>query len=516
MIFRISKNTSRFLWRRRFKILIGTVIFFVFLGIFSYLTNPFTQYSIIDQNAITVAKQNDVFTINFNTDIHIRDNLLYTTIGKMKSGWHIFINRLDPRIHIIGEDIEDIIKNTHASRFNEDRVFLISGEHFSVLYPRSLGIFYHSLIDPRTALNPQDWENRQGIYLKTLGFTLDTYEHASRLSTTIVPVWRDTVTFINIYAPPSDTLYSLLYGLYTLQSSDDLVKIYPYQADPCDCDNDTKQAAQMVQQKFQESLKRHTNDYLTETYDFKTGLVRQDIYLSSTKDSVKRNSSFHDNVIYWKTHELAQKLGIIDKDPEFLAQMKERIIKTYWLPDKGYFLEELSEDAIQEQWYSSDWLIAYQTGFLDASNEKDLEILDAAAKYIIRNNIDQPFGMRYQTDIRPQQLHRTVRTFAREYGSTAIWSHWGMEYIKMLTRLAQETGNVQYVIRADQQIQAYKKNIIEYGGFPEVYKSEGEIFNTRFYQGMRSTGWIVNYEQAVAMYQWTVENWTTFQQNEVQ
>lgn len=507
MIFTLSKKTSRYLWRNKFKLIYSSVLFFLLLAIFSYLTNPFTTYSIIDTHAIEVTKENNAYKIYFHNKIYLRDNVVYSTIGKMKSGWHIFINRLDPRLPIFSGSLADIITKTHQSRFNSSRAFLISGEHFSVLYPRSLGIFYHSLIDPRTALNGQDWENREAIYLKTLGFTLASFENATRLSTTIVPVWRDTVTLINIYAPPSDTLYSLLYGLYTLQTTEDMKHIYPYEASPCDCQNDTAKAALLLEEQFSLSLARHTRTYLKETYDESTGLVRKDIYLSSTKDSVKRQSSFYDNVIYWKTNELAQKLGIIEQNPTFLVQMKQRIIQTFWLKDSGYFLEELSEDAVREKWYSSDWLIAYQTGFLDPENESDLRILDTAAKYIIRNDIDQPFGMRYQTDIRPQQLHRTVRTFAREYGSTAIWSHWGMEYIKLLTRLAQETGNVNYLIRADQQIQDYKKNILEYGGFPEVYRSEGEIFNTRFYQGMRSTGWIVNYEQTVAMYNWTVNNW---------
>ncbi len=507
MFFRISRRTSRFLWRNKLRILISTLVFFTLLGIFSYFTNPFTSYSIIDKHSVEVSEQNDEFSIKFNTSIHLRDNFIYSTLGKMKAGWHIFINRLDPRIHISGTSVDEIIRNTHNSRFGDNRAFLISGEHFSILYPRSLGIFYHSLIDPRTALNEKDWKNRQAIYLKTLGFTLESYEKAKHLSTTIVPVWTDTVTLINIYAPPSDTLYSLLYGLYTLQTSDDLTQIYPYSAHSCNCKNNTEKAAQYLEKKFATSLARHTRTYLSETYDPSTGLVRKDIYLSSTKDSVKRSSAFYDNVIYWKTNELAQKLGIIETDPVFLAEMKQRIIHTFWLKKQGYFLEELSDDAIKGKWYSSDWLIAYQTGFLDPSNPDDRKLLEASVQYIMAHDIDQPFGMRYQTDIRPQQLHRTVRTFAREYGSTAIWSHWGMEYIKLLTRLSQETGNINYLLRADHQIQAYKQNIIEYGGFPEVYRNEGEIFNTRFYQGMRSTGWIVNYEQAVAMYNWTVNNW---------
>ncbi len=501
-IIRISKKASKALWKNRIRIILTLTIIIAFLGIFSYLTNPFTRFSIIDKNIIKITKKNDQIDVTIDDRIYVKDNTVYRKLALAKSAWHIFVNRLDPRSITFGHDVDSIITNIHEDRFSKDVPFLISGEHFSVLYPRSLGIFYHMLLDPRIALNRNDWENKQFIYLKTLSLILETYNNTKVLSTTIVPIFPKTVALVNVYAPPSDTLFSIFYALNSLKSDDFQKKIYPFDSDKQYL-LQTRESSNKLLHRYKSALTFFNNQYINNVYDKTSGLVKKTVTLSSTKDSVKRKSAFYDNVIFWKTQELAQELGIIKKDTLFLTQLKEKIIETFWLEKDGYFLEELSTDAIIGKWYSSDWLIAYETGFLDPDNPRDRELLERSVRYIIKNKIDEPFGIRYQNDVRPQQLHRTVRMFAREYGSTAIWSHWGMEYTKLLIRLAQVTGNKDYLDRAGRQLEAYKFTIEKYGGFPEVYEENGDIFKTRFYVGVRSTGWIVNYEQAVAMYAWT-------------
>ena len=495
-----------YILRRKRALIFLLVAFFVILGIFSYLTNPFTRFSIFDRNLIKISVSGNEIKIDDIKPVYVHSGPFYESLGKLKSGWHIIVNRLDPRLKTKGFELNEIIKNIHKERFSEEAAFLISGEHFSMLYPRSLGIFYHSLLDPRTALNAKDWENRQVIYLKTLALILSTYQNTDRLSTTIVPISRKTVTLINIYSPPSDTLYSILYGLKSLQNTSELERIYPYTVS-----NGKKlittAAAKKLLVTYAGELSKMTSNYFEEVYDKNTGLVKKDVSLSSAKDSVKRSSSFYDNVIFWKTISLAQELNIIEKDQTFLDQLKNRIIQKFWLEDEGYFLEELSTQAVEEKWYSSDWLIAYQTGFLDAENERDLKLLTRSVEYVQLNNIDQPFGLRYQLDSRPKQLHNTVRLFAREYGSTAIWSHWGMEYTKLLVRLSQKTGNIFYLADARDQLRAYIHNIEQYGGYPEVYENEGGIFRSRVYRGVLETGWIVNFEEALHMYNWTKLHW---------
>lgn len=504
----IAKHASHFFWKQRKTIIISTLFFIICLAVFSYLTNPFTHFTIIDDNAISITEEHGKLQSKIKDKIYVKEGFIIDEVATIKSGWHILVNRLDPRVKTSGKTLAEIIRNTHQNRFGKDVPFLISGEHFSVLYPRSLGIFYHTILDSRTALNSQDWKNRQIIFLKTLTLILEVYDKTDTLSTTIVPIWRHSVTLVNIYAPPSDTLYSILFALKSLQSSKSMTDVYPFETvQPYKLQ--TPDAAQQLITTYNSSLKRHLHNYYYSVYDPQTGLVKKDIYLSSTKDSVKRSSSFYDNVIFWKTMQLAQDLGLIEKDSLFLNNLKQRILTTFWLDDRGYFLEELSPDAVKNKWYSSDWLIAYQTGFLDPDNITDRYYLEKSVNYVINNRIDLPFGMRYQQDIRPNQLHSMVRLFAREYGSTAIWSHWGMEWTKLLIRLSQISHSQFYLEKAHQQLIAYEENIERYGGYPEVYKTDGNIYRTRFYRGIRSTGWIVNYEQALKMYSWTEKSFNT-------
>ena len=505
-MWKFTNKVRRSIWKKRRAISLTFIIFFGLLAIFSYLTNPFTRFSIIDRNLVQISANKNEIKITEIKPIFVRSGQFYDSLGKLKSAWHIIVNRLDPRLKTNGTELNEIIKNIHKDRFSEEAAFLISGEHFSVLYPRSLGIFYNSLLDPRTALDSKDWENRQVIYLKTLALILSTYKNTNMLSTTIVPISRQSVTLINIYSPPSDTLYSILYGFKALQNTRELENIYPFNK----ADTEkliTNAAATKLLATYKDKLSEVTENYFELVYDQKTGLVKKNITLSGAKDSVKRSSSFYDNVIFWKTLKLSHELNIIKKNPIFLDQLKQRIIKTFWLEKEGYFLEELSDQAVKEKWYSSDWLIAYQSGFLDPDNKQDLKFLTRSVEYIQLNNIDQPFAMRYQLDSRPKQLHSTVRLFAREYGSTAIWSHWGMEYTKLLVRLSQKTGNIFYLADARDQLRAYIHNIEQYGGYPEVYENEGGIFRSRVYRGVLETGWIVNFEEALHMYTWTKLHW---------
>ncbi len=505
-MWQITNKVRRGIWRKRRSISLTLIIFFSLLAIFSYLTNPFTRFSIIDRNLVRISVSKNEIKIDEIKPIHVQSGPFYATLAKLKSGWHIIVNRIDPRLKTKGTQLNEIIRNIHKDRFSEEAAFLISGEHFSMIYPRSLGIFYHSLLDPRTALDSKDWENRQVIYLKTLALILSTYENMDWLSTTIVPISRRSVALINIYSPPSDTLYSILYGLKVLQNTQEIENTYSFDQ-PYSEKLITGQSTVKLLKTYKEDLSRITKNYITQVYDQDTGLIKKSIKLSGAKDSVKRSSSFYDNVIFWKTISLAQELKIIKRDQVFLDNLKQKIIKTFWLEKEGYFLEELSDQAVMEKWYSSDWLIAYQTGFLNPDYKEDLKLLTRSVEYIQLNNIDQPFAMRYQLDSRPKQLHNTVRLFAREYGSTAIWSHWGMEYTKLLVRLSQKTGNIFYLADARDQLRAYIHNIEQYGGYPEVYENEGGIFRSRVYRGVLETGWIVNFEQALHMYTWTKLHW---------
>ncbi|QQS44031.1 hypothetical protein IPM65_00255 [Candidatus Roizmanbacteria bacterium] len=473
-----------------------TLIVLCLIAVVSYFTNPFVRFSLI-QDLSKVDEIDNQLVLKKIRSVKLRYHLFWKHFSMLKSAWHIVGSRFGRRNRTRSSIVADIIKEIHEKRFDPKNMYLISGDHFSVLYPRSLGIFYHSILDPRTALNMDDWLNRQRIYLKTLAYALNVFSQSEELSTTIVPTTPNSVILLNIYATPSDTLYSLLYAFDQLLGSKSLEEIYPFKkSTPYKLA--TTETTQDMLHEYRAILRRHYYTYKATVFDTESGFIKKDILLSGTKDIVKKYGGFYDNVIFWKTTELAQKLGLIENDEAFLAVYKKRILAEYWR-EEGLFLEDMSDEARDGNWYSSDWLIAFQTGFLSVKNPKDRTYLNKAVSYIIENEIDQPFPIRYHNDFRKKRLHFPVNIGAPYYGSLVIWSHWGMEYIKLLIALSQYGKSEKYLTYAAKHLETYEFNISRYRGYPEVYNRFGDFYTSFFYRSVRTTGWIISYEQAYEM-----------------
>lgn len=473
------------------------VVAYLIVAILSYLTNPFAKYSVVRVPFQTELQSNGQLTIVREAGLRLRTSRFFGVFAKLKSAYHIVGNVYNGTKRAPADTLDEIISDIHKLRFDPSEPYLISGDHFNMLYIRSLGIFYATLLDPRTALNEEDWLNRQQIYLQTTVYALEVFNNANALSTTIVPVGETSVTLMNIYAPPSDSLYSLFYALDAMRSSASLTSTYPMQV-PAKFPLQTSDAANELVKQYREPLLRHYLLYQN-IIDPSTGLVRKDILLSGTKDIAKRQSAFYDNIIFWKTEQLAQQLGIVPENLEKLSTLRTKILETYWSSEIGCFLEDQSPEAIKNNYYSSDWLIVLATGFLNPKNDADRQMYQSCVRYIQDNKIDEPFGLKYQQQERPWRLYSLVRVGAPEYGSTAIWSNWGMEYTKLLILLYQTTSNTAYLDKAQQNIDAYSENIIEYGCYPEVYDDKGKMFKNFFYKSVCQTGWVVTFEQAKAM-----------------
>lgn len=477
-------------------------ILLIFLGvnavgivIFSYATNPFNRRNVVkDPHGVSTSGDGSITLIPLH-ELSVRSRYFFHILAGLKSGYHIMTNTLSAPKKTTGNRLDDVIREIHNLRFHKKNPFLISGDHFSVLYPRSLGIFYHTLLDSRTALDSKDWHERQSIYLKTISYALMTFAKSKSLATTIVPIGRLTVTTVNIYSYPSDTLYSLLYALKVLIDDKEIDRLYPFQA-VSRLNNSTMSAGIALYEQYRNTLARHYKTYRSTVFDPTTNLIKTSIKLSGTKDMAKRQSAFYDNVIFWRTTQLAQELGIIERDPAFLDSMKKIILKTYWDSKQSFFHEDINKNRYS---YSSDWLIAYQTGFLSPENNYDRLYLQKILSYIHENKIDQPFGLKYHPDNRREQLYWPVRLFAPDYGSKIIWSHWGMEYIKLLAHLGSVTNNQTLIERAREQLNSYKLAITKYHAYPEVYSPDGKPFRQGMYRSVLRTGWIVNFEQAEAM-----------------
>ena len=486
--------------KKRWRGVAFLIFLFCLLALTSYLTNPFSRYSSVKTAFSTSLDADNQLILHQSGDIPVRSNFFYNGFSTAKSIYYIVTNVYEKNRGTQAKDLAGIIREIHEKRFNPDNLYLISGDHFNTLYIRSLGIFYSTILDPRTALDETDWVHRQQIYLQTTAYALDVFAQTPTLSTTIVPVGSRSVTLLNVYSPPSDTMFSLLYALRVMQTSIDLFTVYPFDQ-TVGGTYQTRTASQALVTYYMPTLQRQYNFYLASVVDPKTGLIRKDILLSGTKDIAKRQSAFYDNVILWKTEQLAQQLGVTPPDQNHLDELKAKILQTYWLPDKGYFLEDQSDAAIKNSYYSSDWLIVLETGFLTLQNPSEVQYYQRSVEFIQKNGIDQPFGLHYQMKDREEREYTLVKLFVPEYGGTAIWSHWGIEYVKALISLYKVTGKTEYLDTAQKQLDAYSANIVKYRCYPEVYSSNGKMLQNFFYKSVCETGWVVNYEEASKMLQ---------------
>lgn len=494
----VSVSVPRTRKRTRRKFMRRVLYTIAIIGCYSHLTNPFTFLSIV-RDPILVSWDNNHLVLTQQFQPTVIEHRALTPLIHLKNGWHILASRFHAKTNNRESDqLSKIVSDIHALRFRQNNPFLISGDHFSVLYPRSLGIFYHSMLDPRTALNENDWKNRQAIYTKTLAYTLSVYAQAERLSTTIVPLFPERVGLVNYFAYPSDTLYSILWGLQTIRSTDELTTRYPFTQQHSSLHTTT--AATQLLHTYTPVLQRHYATYIATVTDPNSGLVKKNLLLSSTKDAVKRQSSFYDNVVLWKTTQLAMSLGIIPSNPSELMSLKQKILNSFWIPEEEYFLEDLSTEAVNKKHFSSDWLIAYMSGFLSPSNPADLPYIKGSLEAINSFQLNRPFGLKYQSASQPSTIHLVVRMGAPNYGTSSIWSSWGMEYIKILSHMYAITCNPSYLNEATYQMEQYSTNIIKSGGFPELYTADGKPYRSVFYDSVYKTGWVVSFEQAKAMF----------------
>ena len=466
------------------------------LSVGAYLTNPFSRFSIIARPFRVTMVQQSFEAINENHRIRVRQNVGWKAFAYAACAIHILWSRYARSPRARSTTVEGIVADIHRLRFDPENLLVISGDHFSALYVRNLGVFYYPLLDRSVPSTTDDWHRRQSVYLQTVAYALGVFSRQTRLTTTIVPTSRYGATCVNLYTYPSDTLFGMLYALAVLRNKE---TAQPYRYAPPLHRLNSRTASKLLLKEYRDVLATHYERYRETVFDAGEMSIKTSIHLSGAKDITRRTCSFYDNVIFWKTTELAMSLKLIDKDKDFLRQLKARILETFWLDAEGYFLEDLDPVSIRHRYYSSDWLIALATGFLDPADPGERSYFTRSIDYIQRSGVDQPFGLRYHNDRRAHRQFLPVRLAVASYGGDAIWSFWGMEYIKVLLALHRETGNTRYLKAADEQIGAYQRAIVRDRGFPEVYDGEGRLLQTPLYRSIRQTGWVIGFEQVLAI-----------------
>lgn len=462
----------------------------------AYFTNPFNRLTLIRHTYRVEMKRGALSAIDNNHKLKIKQSRPRRIFAVLKNGVHILSSRWHKSPSSSGQTVEEIIADIYALRFNPNKLLLTSGDHFSALFVRNLGVFYYPTLDTHLPSSETQWHDRQMVYLQTLAYALGVFAKQDTLTTTIVPTGRHSATCVNFYAYPSDTLYGILYSLAALL---DRATARPYSYGQIQRPLDTVPAAEVLVGTYRQALKRHYREYRVRVFDETRGLISKKVRLSGAKDITKRSSAFYDNVVFWRTTELAMQLGLYPRDQAFLDELKQRIIDEFWLEKEGYFLEDLSREGCSKKYYSSDWLIVLATGFLSPKKSAERTYFTRSIDYIQTMKIDQPFAIKYQHETRAHRQFAAVRLAVASYGGDSIWSFWGMEYIKVLLALYRATDDKKYLDAADYHIERYEIAMIKNRGFPELYDAEGKMLQTAFYRSIRQTGWVIGFDQVRAI-----------------
>lgn len=451
----------------------------ILVHVWFHITNPYAKFNIVQQPYVTKV-ENGKINVEKKFDLNATPGGLAGLVGYHKSGFLIVQNAWFGSYQAPSSDADGIINDIHTLRFDPSKPYLISGDQFSVLYPRNLGVFYNTLLDHRTAHSQMDWENRQRIYLQSALYALDAFSSAKDITTTIVPIGPRSAVLTQVHpgSVASDSLYGVLYAFDQLQTADKV---------------QTSDAVKKILAERMDDFKMLFDIYQRDVRDPSTRMVTRGVDLASARDGALRDSSFYDNVVLWKTLALADKLGIEKAQPGELDTLRDKIMKTFWDDQQGYFKDDQKNDN-----YSSDWLLALPTGFLSVDRPDDRSRLERAVAYTKAHKIDQPFPIRYTDTNEDVEAPWAVKTFVPNYGGDAIWSYWGGQYIWLLAGLYHQTGNAAYKADAEKYIKIYREKIELTRGFPETFNAQGEFLQNTVYKSIRQTGWVVQFEAAEA------------------
>lgn len=456
-----------------------------------HLTNPYAHLHIVQQPYTTSVAKNGTIDLRKHFTVKSHSSKFAQGIGYIKSGFLIVQNAWFGSYRAPSHQADDIIQDIHRIRFDPDKPYLISGDQFSVLYPRNLGVFYNSLLNPATAHNQQDWENRQRVYLQSAVYAVDAFAQEKTLTTTIVPLGarRAVLTQVHPGSVPSDTLYGILFALQSLQDEERYPHHPTYKLQ-------TIAAAQKFTANRRDDLSLLLDIYINQVRDPSTGLVRRNIDLASARDGVVRESSFYDNVVLWKTLSLANDLQIRHMPATELEALRQKILTQFWDEQAGHFKDDLSERPASQN-YSSDWLLALPTGFLSIKNQSDQRYLHRSIAFIRKHGIAEPLPIKYTASNQHVAAPWAVKTFVPNYGGDAIWSYWGAQYITLLGQLGTVTSDSSYQDEARRHIATYRQKMEEYQGYPETFAPDGTFLQNPVYKSIRQTGWVVQFEEAL-------------------
>ncbi len=466
--------------RRTWLVVVSAILAVISLFcIYCLAASPYSSDSFVETPFTTRYVDGEVVLTQHFTP-HVYRGWFASTVGYLEQTVTDLWTRLRSPKEPAG-DLQSITAAIHAQRFDPSKPYVISGDQFQGLYLRNLGVFYQSLLDRDTALNAADWHNRERIAVQSLAYGLSATQQLGYPVTTLLPISQRGVLAVNFWSYPSDTMFALFNMLAQLK-----------------VDPETRQAALQLQREYGSGLRTAYQNYLATVRDPKTGRVRTGIHISSARDAVQRESSFYDNVILWGTEQLATQLGYDHASSDTLSSLRQAILSRYWDGAAGYFIDGVA--PYEKSSYSSDWLIALPTGFLNPADPADRTKLQRISAYVDKEHLASPLPIRYTADTSTAHQDFFVHYFVGSYGNTAIWSYWGDLYIQMQADLYQQTGQMLYAQHAETALVGWQRVITRDRGYPETLNAQGKLLMTPVYESIRRNGWIVDFE--AAHYSW--------------
>lgn len=462
--------------------------------------NPYSSNTWVKPFFTTAVTKDNQIILTKNRDLHVWQIPFSQLILYAGAIFRIEGNLHNPERPFSGNE-KQIIEQIHAERFNPSVAYTTTGGHFAELYMRNFGVFYNAMLDERIPTGKDDWLTRQKITLQIIATDLELVKQAGKAYTTFIPINSNTFVGTNFNTEPSDSLFALVYTLRTLSDETFIPKTLPTTIKTTAYPLQTKHAAKKLLEIYKSALQTEISKYLSDSIDPLTGLIRKEITLSSARDGIKRQSSFYDNIIAWSTANNATALGIPVSCPQLyqekticnFAKWKQKIIAAFWDEKEGIFINDLSQKSITNHTFTGEAFFVLPSGFFDLHTVDDKEKLFRMITYVKKNNLDKPFPLLYARTDEPDTLSFFVRYFAPSYMGRSIWSHLGQDYIQSLILLSPE--HPQLLQDAKTSVAHYQKNIKKYGGYPELYDEQGNIFMTPFYKSVLHTGWVIKYEQ---------------------
>lgn len=332
-------------------------------------------------------------------------------------------------------DSAEICKKILDDCYNKKKkYFQVSAGHFQVFYCRDFGWITKSLLE-------LGYKNK---VRSTLRYALTQFRKHGHIRTTINP-----------QGVPFD------FPMYAVDS-------IPYLVYSLSCLNDKK-----LVNEFKKFLESEIDYFFDEVVDIKRGMVRRDEFFSSMKDHSKRQSSCYDNSMLYLLQQGCNKLGLFNPLKKY--NYKKIIMKNFWVGD--YFLDDISG----AKYVAGDSnIFPFWTGAIT-----DNTILKKVVSTLSKKGLDKPFPLCYTEGGKHRVDFVVVETLAKNYEGDVAWMHMGPLYVDIVGGVNKKLQN--------NYMRQYKKIIMKYGNFLEVFNKDGTPFKTFWYYSDESMSWCANY-----------------------